>query len=942
MKFSPLTSSCFLLLVLFTAQCSNAESTDPELVGTWKTKTVLDGRKWTFTYVISKSDHYRFTSITTDGKVRAKNGQWSLRSPTGFSDKGTYTFSGSDSVAITGKLGTAVWERVEKGETSRGSRVDPALIGTWKMDAPITGKQWTFTWVIRGAGSYTLSVVTEDGTYEAFNGQWKSVSASGITEEGTYTFNDKDSVSITGPKGTGVWTRVASAPIPSPKKDVLPMNKAKRHFDKGTAADAPEGQPINLNLSPLSSPAIADYRAGKYQDALKKIRGVVNTKQNDMVARFMYGAALKKTGNCEEARDQLSVVISWNPNIVQLYTTRATCAAIMGNALRAEADLAIAKQLDPRDKLGFRKEAEQEVHEALKDRPSESAHDLRNRLITQAKKSAPFNEQLVTANALLKVSNAKRLRGNETYSDRRRQLSWYLAESPKDAARLAKYGRFMLEELVVDSHWIESRGYLYSYRIQGKTLRQTEINTAKQYFQQALKSDPHHVLALVGLARISYQNLMYADAENYLKRAMASGEPDAEVLYMMRNVSAIASGQNLARSMALSQIKHWTERYGNKVYEYTQYPSQADLAQARRHDAQASRLLYLSKDYRKKVLAMRSDDARTHDYIGTLAYQMKDYQAAKKAYQRAIELDPENMDYHTALANAYARLKDIEGFLKQASYARNKIHTTAGTRLHWAWGLIEKSEWEGATKILEEAMESDPGASLPFAYLGIIAEGQGDVKIAMAHYNAAIIMEEAHGRQRGVSYGSGQGNLLVSRLSRTVALRTRMALLVEKTNPAYAQRLYLANIKLEQSLGDPALREKAFLATLPQPRADRKRRPRAPVFGELMRTNRAFVAYQLYQEGKHSEAVKHFKALRQYDKRMKSGGARNYEYLRDTVWLSKPIVTAALDTFKRVGDNSEIRWWERKAHGYFPPTNDWRRNTPRVDPRSYSRGGGKG
>ena len=142
------------------------------------------------------------------------------------------------------------------------------------------------------------------------------------------------------------------------------MNKAKRHFDKGTVADAPEGLPINLNLSPLSSPAIADYRDGKYQDSLKKIRAVVNTNQNDMVARFIYGAALKKTGNCEEARDQLSVVISWNPNIVQLYTTRATCAAIMGNALRAEADLAIAKQLDPRDTLGFRKEAEQEVHDS--------------------------------------------------------------------------------------------------------------------------------------------------------------------------------------------------------------------------------------------------------------------------------------------------------------------------------------------------------------------------------------------------------------------------------------------------------------------------------------------------------------------------------------------------------------------------------------------------
>ena len=219
MKFSPLTSICFLLLVLFTAHCSNAESTDPALVGTWKTTNVLDGRNWTFTYVISESEHYRFTSVTTDGRVRAKNGRWSLRSPTGYGDHGTYTVSGSDSVSITGKLGSAVWKRVEQGDTSRGSRVDPALTGTWNMMAHLDGRQWAYTWEIRRTGSYTLSIMTEDGTYEAKNGRWKSVSASGITAEGTYTFNDKDSVSITGPKGTGVWTRVGKAAASVSKKE---------------------------------------------------------------------------------------------------------------------------------------------------------------------------------------------------------------------------------------------------------------------------------------------------------------------------------------------------------------------------------------------------------------------------------------------------------------------------------------------------------------------------------------------------------------------------------------------------------------------------------------------------------------------------------------------------------------------------------------------------
>ena len=68
MKLSRLTSSYFLLLVFFAVQCSNAASTDPALVGIWKTSAVLDGRKWSFTYEIKEAEHYRFTSVTTDGK----------------------------------------------------------------------------------------------------------------------------------------------------------------------------------------------------------------------------------------------------------------------------------------------------------------------------------------------------------------------------------------------------------------------------------------------------------------------------------------------------------------------------------------------------------------------------------------------------------------------------------------------------------------------------------------------------------------------------------------------------------------------------------------------------------------------------------------------------------------------------------------------------------
>lgn len=203
---------CFCF-ALFTASCSNAEPTDPSLVGSWETTAVLDGRQWKFTYDITSSQDYRFASVTTDGYVAAHNGKWSLTSRRGFDDAGTYEFTGADSVSITGKQGTAIWTRVAEGNKPTGTKVDHLLIGTWRTEASIDEKKWSFTWVIKGIGRYRLTGITNDGSLIAQDGHWKSVSSSGKTEEGEYTFlNNGMAMSMTGPKGTGMWSRSGKTP----------------------------------------------------------------------------------------------------------------------------------------------------------------------------------------------------------------------------------------------------------------------------------------------------------------------------------------------------------------------------------------------------------------------------------------------------------------------------------------------------------------------------------------------------------------------------------------------------------------------------------------------------------------------------------------------------------------------------------------------------------
>lgn len=346
--------------MLFTVQCSNAASTDPDLVGTWETTTFIDGRLWKFTLEIGETEQYRVTTVTTDGKLRAQNGQWSLVASPHYSDGGTYTFSGSDSVSMTGKLGTAVWERVSTGDTSGGTRVDPALIGTWKLIAPIDGKQWTLLWTMKGAGGYEVVAVTEDGTYEARKGKWKSVSESGHKEEGTYTLKGENSVWMTGPKGSGLWTRVAGSKGLAKKKDPLARNEAVRHFNEGKAlvnekkwdkAIVEFNKAIELNAKLAS----AYFMRGniynekeQHEKAIADFSRYIELKPKDAMAYYNRGNSYLALGQYDEADSDFTQTVTLNPQIAHAYDNRGLVYFEQGQLDKAIADFKQALKIDHR------------------------------------------------------------------------------------------------------------------------------------------------------------------------------------------------------------------------------------------------------------------------------------------------------------------------------------------------------------------------------------------------------------------------------------------------------------------------------------------------------------------------------------------------------------------------------------------------------------------
>jgi len=657
------------------------------------------------------------------------------------------------------------------------------------------------------------------------------------------------------------------------------------------------------------APAMQMINQGDYARACADLDAVVEAAPTDAHARVWYAIALLGAERREQARQQASIAICWKPGLVQAYTVRAIAAARMGSVARARDDLKIVRQLDPGDAVQLRGATEKRVEELLRSLPEATAVALHAALLKAARDGESLTQLIGRAADLLKSSNAMRLYGDESYSERCRQLIWSLTHEPKSPDRIAACANFLLDEIELRSDPVESAQHPTYYRLQGAALRDAELDLARRMLVSARTLDPSHVPTLAGLARIEFRAQLWANAEKYLRQAIATGKADRQVLWMMRDIMQVAAAQNIVESIKLRTVRRWDEKFGNYVYEYASYPTAAELARADAHDANASNLLYQSRDYLRRAIQTLSDDAASHDFVACMAFRVKDWAAARLSWEKAVKLDPAERAYRYSLSNAYSRLNLVDGFMEQATTGRNLEHTTAATQVRMAWRLILAGNWTEAARQIEDAVKVDAGDPRTIACMAVIAEARGQAGEALALYRAAFALEEAHAQQRGCSWQTGAGRWYVNDLGRAVELRARMAELTEGRDPQTAAQLYLDNAKLESLIGDGALKQEVFTAMLPLPNLPANRRQDAPRFGELMRTNRANGAVMLVKLGKHQAAAEHFRKLQDYDVRNRAAGAKAYEVLRDETWKSARTASAAVECFQRIGDAQDLYGW---------------------------------
>lgn len=695
----------------------------------------------------------------------------------------------------------------------------------------------------------------------------------------------------------------------------------------GAADPVPPAATLNPSSDSRTKRGCDLARAGDYTQAYGILHPLVESSPTDVAARACYAIVLAGSGLYEQARQQMSIVLSWKPSFVEGYVVRAVSAAEMGATRQATHDLDIARRLDPNDRLNAIGNSGQRIETALSSVLREPMDHLHADLLKAAREGKTMVQLVDKAQKLLKATNADRRLGDETYSESKRQLMWAAGAHPKDPDRLAAVGRFLIDEIDVRGDSVEPTREMTYYRQQGKVLKEAELQQARQTFNQALALNPNHVPSLAGLARMEIRKEMWANAEKYLRRAIATGTPDREVLKLMSDVMRAAAAQRLAAAMSLLMTRRWEEKLGNTVYEYVEYPSAADLAQAGNYDAQAGNLYRIAGGYIKEALMTLSNDATSHDFVGSMAYAAKDYPVAARSWEKAVTLDPGTRHYHYSLSNVYSKLNKVDDYMEQATIGRNFEHTSAATQLDWAWDLIAVGRQAEAPAYLTKAVAVDPGDPRTIAYMAVIAETEGKKEEAFALYRAAFALEEAHQNQRGGSWIRGTGPWYVWETGRPVELRSRIAEMLSPTHPEQALALYLANVNIESRFDDAALKEHVHNAMLPLPNLVGNRRQMAPTFGELMRTNRAFAAVELARLGQCDKAAEHFRRLSDYDGRAKKSGANAYQRPRDGLWKSHVVAVAAVKCFEEASDQQQLYGW-RNFLKRASPDEDSRRFSP--------------
>ncbi|MBK6942909.1 MAG: tetratricopeptide repeat protein [Planctomycetes bacterium] len=566
---------------------------------------------------------------------------------------------------------------------------------------------------------------------------------------------------------------------------------------------------------------------GEWAEAAADLDAAIARWPDDPTVLYYHAGVRLAVGDLETARRAYTRVLTSDTTFVNAYLGRALAAARMGDATRANADVAVIAKLAP----DVAKTNEGAVAKALRDARVPS------------------------------VFAAARRRYDETYQDGLRERESRVRERAQDAEARADVAAWLYEHIDVPRERVEPRGEPRLLRTQTQAQQNAELARAEQCCDEALALDATCVKALVVKAALRVWTMRYSDAETLLKRALDQAPTDADVLQLLSQVMDVAAAQKRALAAGLrTPTVVGSDRRIEGDYEVTttwwRQPSQAELERARQLEAEADACLQRAVAALEIAAKAKAGTAQGAFIQGVLDRRFGRLEAARAAFTEATRKDPSYVEawFQTAGVCSELGLGDAALFARAAGF--DLIETTAAPHLTVAWRLLEVTKFDSARRVLADAERHDPADPRVAAFRGVALEADAKRSDAIREYTTALDLERARATTCGTSLDPGDTRPVATHLlGLAFTLRRKLAALaLEEGDTATALTHLNASVALEARLVRGQGVDDLPRALLPTPGQEPGIVPESlPVLAHIAWA-RVKVGEVLLQTGRHQQA----------------------------------------------------------------------------------------
>ena len=579
--------------------------------------------------------------------------------------------------------------------------------------------------------------------------------------------------------------------------------------------------------------------------------------------RFYSGITWLALGRPATARRELTVSLTALTRSPGDYLNRAYAAARMGDTARARADFDLAAKYEPGLLAKHKSSLDQEI---AANRADGQPEQMLGALEQSARSGAPLESLVTQAVALHRAIAPRRLRYDEWYQDRMRELEEAVRAAPGSAAAYVGLARFLISEanLAYRGEDVEPRHGPVPFRWQ--LSRDSELRRAVAVCDEGLRAQPGNISAqtvkAIALVRLGEER----EAEVIVNRVLAAAPSNPEALAMKAKFLMERASRLFAQAAALRSPRIETssrdETRSDGVYRVTTTtyypPTQDALARAAQLEAEAQTLVRESNAALSAALAVLRGTFDGDMLAAEVDFALGRRDAAFASLESALKRQPRSLEANQTLAEFYRRIGRNDESDRQMSVTTNLVHTNAGWLLRTAWRKAGGKELPGARAALAEARRLDPVDARVPAYTGALLAQDGNAAEAAVFYRVALALEQARLRLDEQSKDGVALPREAEELATLMKMRNALAGSLLDRQPQAALDYYGPNTVLARRITRAGRAAQMFGAMLPDPGAPPVPVPAPPNAAQLMAEAYNGAGRALKALGRTQDAMREF------------------------------------------------------------------------------------